>query len=256
MVELVRERIITNLKRLKLSRMREIIDPILNQAQENSTSYLDVVDQLLTEEVASKADKRYKAILYQSGLPYRKTIDEYDFSFHPDLDKRTVMNLFDLDFLRKRENILFLGPPGVGKTHLAVALAMKAAQMGESIFCTTMFDLMRRLKVDRAAQHSTWCRGYYRSSLVIVDEVGYMPIKRRDAHLFFRFINERYEKRSLIITSNKSFAQWEEIFCDPIIATAILDRLLHHSQVINIKGDSYRINEHQKGKEKYKNGQA
>ncbi len=256
MVELVRERIIANLKRLRLNRMREIFDPIVNQAQEKSTSYLDVVDQLLTEEVASKADRRYKAILNQSGLPYRKTIDEYDFSFHPELDKRTVMNLFDLDFLRKRENIFFLGPPGVGKTHLAVALAMRAAQMGESVFCTTMFDLMRRLKIDRAANHATWCRGYYRSSLVIVDEVGYMPVKRRDAHLFFRFINERYEKRSLIITSNKSFGQWEEIFSDSIIATAILDRLLHHSRVINIKGDSYRINEHQKGKEKQKDGQA
>ena len=256
MVELVRERIIANLKRLRLNRMREIFDPVVTQAQEKSASYLDVVDQLLIEEVASKADRRYKAILNQSGLPYRKTIDEYDFSFQPELDRRMVMNLFDLDFLRKRENIFLLGPPGVGKTHLAVALAMKAAQMGESIFCTTMFDLMRRLKIDRAADHATWCRGYYRSSLVIVDEVGYMPVKRRDAHLFFRFINERYEKRSLIITSNKSFAQWEEVFCDPIIATAILDRLLHHSRVINIKGDSYRINEHQKGKEKQKDGQA
>ena len=256
MVELVRERIITNLKRLKLNRMREIFDPVLDQAQEASSSYLEVVDKLLVEEVASKADKRYKAILNQSGLPYRKTIDEYDFSFQPELDKRTIMNLFDLDFLRKKENVFFLGPPGVGKTHLAVALAMKAAQMGHSVFCTTMFNLMRGLKVDRAANHATWCRGYYRSSLVIVDEVGYMPVKRRDAHLFFRFINERYEKRSIIITSNKSFTEWEELFDDPVIATAILDRLLHHSQVISIKGDSYRMNEHQQGKEKQKTEQT
>ena len=256
MVELVRERVMANLKRLRLSRMREMFEPILNQAEEKSSSYLDVVDRLLTEEVASKSDRRYKAILNQSGLPYRKTIDEYDFSFQPELDKRMIMNLFDLDFLRKRENVFFLGPPGVGKTHLAVALALKAAQMGESIFCTTMYDLMRRLKIDRAANSSTWCRGYYRSSLVIVDEVGYMPVKRRDAHLFFRFIGERYEKRSLIITSNKSFSEWEELFGDPVIATAILDRLLHHSRVISIKGDSFRMNEHQKGKEKQKDGQS
>ncbi len=246
MSQIIRDRVLANLNHLKLHRIKEILDSVLCDAQTNSSSYLQVMDQLLCEEMVSKADRRYNAILNQSGLPYRKTIDEYDFSFHPELDKRRIMNLFDLDFLRKKENVVFLGPPGVGKTHLAVALAMKAAQRSESIFCTTMFDLMKRLRIDRDARHSTWCRGYYRSSLVIVDEIGYMPVKRRDAHLFFRFIGERYEKRSLIITSNKSFSQWEELFGDPIIATAILDRLLHHSKIINIKGDSYRMNQHKK----------
>jgi len=221
---------------------------IIEQAQTENRTYLEVLDQLLSEEIAVKEDRQLKTTLLLAGLPFEKTIEEYDFSFHPDLDRRSVMSLFELTFIPNKENVIFLGPPGVGKSHLAVSLAIKAAHFGFSIYFTTMADLMAKLRRDALSERAGKGRSYLKSTLVIVDEVGYMPIDRQDAHLFFRFICYRYEKSSTIITSNKSFSEWEELFGDPVIATAILDRLLHHCQVVNIKGNSYRLKEFQQRK--------
>lgn len=239
MSELVIERITENLIRLRLTRIQELFEAFADEAQQREETYLSFLDRLLQEEVTAKEDRRVKTSLKIAGLPFDKTIEEYDFEFHETLDKRSVMSLFDLDFIGRKENVIFLGPPGVGKTHLATALAIKACYSGISIYFTTMAELIGKLKQN--AESSSRGRSYDRNALVVVDEVGYMPISRQEAHLFFQFVCRRYERASTVITSNKSFSEWEELFGDPVIATAILDRLLHHCRVINIKGNSYRM---------------
>jgi len=238
MEQLTCERLQDNLKRLKLIRAAEVLDTVVTHAEEGKSSYLGFLDRLLEEEVAAKEKRRIQTALKIAGLPFAKTIEEYDFAFHPHLDKKAVMELFDLTFLAKRENVIFLGPPGVGKTHLAIALAIKACSHGFRVCFTTMHALIGKLKESQSKG-----KAYLSASLVIVDEAGYLPVDSREANLFFQFISYRYEKSSTIITSNKSFGDWQELFGDAVIASAILDRLLHHSRVINIKGHSYRLKE-------------
>lgn len=247
MEQLTLERLHDNLSRLKLTRAAELLDTIIEQASAQSSSYLGFLDHLLEEEVAAKEGRRIQTAMKTAGLPAAKTIEEYDFSFHPHLDRGAVMELFDLTFVARKENVLFLGPPGVGKTHLAISLAIKACYHGFKVYFTTMDTLIRKLKEGATRQ-----KAYLSSSLVVVDEVGYLPVTTQEAYLFFQFVSHRYERSSTIITSNKSFGDWQELFGDPVIATAILDRLLHHSKVINIKGHSYRLRGHSISKQMVK----
>lgn len=222
--------------------MRERLSETVKTAETESWSYLTLLDRLFEEEVAQKEQRRIESTLKLSGLPFVKTIDEFDFAFQSGVNRQQIMNLFDLTFMERRENVLFLGPPGVGKTHLSVALAVKACQSGRTIHFTTMADLVYKLRIDRErGRIGKNRRPYQWGNLVVVDEVGYTPIDREECNLFYQFVAMRYEKASTVITSNKAFDEWSELFHDPVIVTAILDRLLHHSVVVNIKGNSYRL---------------
>lgn len=245
MSELILERVTSNLGRLKLATSVARLPELEAQSRVESWSCVGFLDRLLEEEVTAKEKRRVETTLKIAGLPYEKTIDQYDFSFQPGLDKRQVLELFDLGFLGRQENVILLGPPGVGKTHLAVALAITACVHGFSIHFTGMTELIAKMEKDEAAGLSHRRRGYIRSALVVVDEVGYTPVTPAQAHLFYRFVASRYERAGTILTSNKAFSEWAEFLGDPVIATAILDRLLHHCTVVQIKGASYRMRSYQ-----------
>jgi DNA replication protein DnaC len=240
--ELVTARIRATATKLGLPHLAEHLGDHLARADTTQMGYLDFLDLVLEEEHAVREERRIRHALRISKMPHHKTLEDYDFAYQPELDARKVRDLATLAFVEAKANAALLGPPGVGKTHIAVALAVAACRAGFSVYFTTLDDMVRQLKAaDAIGRLASKLRVYLRPHVLVLDEVGYLPLARDEANLVFQMISKRYEKGSILLTSNKAFSEWGQVFGDEVLATAILDRLLHHCEVIAINGPSYRL---------------
>jgi DNA replication protein DnaC len=239
------ERVRRNLVGLRMPRALEVLDHVVRQVEHGEMGTLEAVDALLAEELTLREGRRIKAALQMARLGAVKTLASFDFSFQPSLDRNRILALAGLDFIRRHEVVHLLGPPGTGKSHLAVALGVEAVRAGHSVYFASLADIVASLaRAEREGSLRERIRFLCRASLLIVDEIGYLPITPDNGNLFFQLVNARYERGAMILTSNRGFAEWGEVFGDPVVATALLDRLLHHAVVVQIEGSSYRLRQH------------
>jgi DNA replication protein DnaC len=235
------------LQQLKLFKVHERLETLLEQAGKAELAYADFLDRLLAEEAASQLEKHIAMRTAMARFPSLKTCETFDFNFQPSLDAKRLRELAGCRWIEHGENLMFLGPPGVGKTHLAVALGLRAIQQGYRTAFTSATALLTTLTKAYAENRlEETLKAYCVPKLLIIDEIGYMPIDRQGANLFFQLVSRRYEKGAILLTSNQSFGHWGEIVGKQVIATAILARLLHHSIVVNIRGESSRLREKQR----------
>ena len=230
---------------LKMPRALEMLDATVRRIKQGEIETMEALDHLLIEELTLRDNRRIKTSLMMARLSAIKTLAGFDFAFQPSLDRNRILALAELKFIDRAEVVHLLGPPGTGKSHLATALAVEAVKAGQSVAFSTLADIIAALvKAEREGQLKERIRFLARASLLVVDEIGYLPVTPGGGNLFFQLVNARYEKGAMILTSNRGFAEWGDVFGDHVVATALLDRLLHHAIVIQIEGSSYRLRQH------------
>ena len=239
---MIYSQVISNLQKLKLEKMSTLLSTYLDEINENNISFLDALFNLTEKEIEFKEQRASEFNIRVAGFPFIKTLDKFDFAFQTSIKKNEIMDLATLRFIEEKKNILLLGSSGVGKTHIATAIGIEAAKKRLSTYFISCHDLITKLTIAHSENRlKDALKTFNKYKLLIIDEIGYLPVDRNGANLFFQLITKRYEKTSTIITTNQHFSKWGEVFSDNMLANAILDRLLHHSYVFNITGDSYRI---------------
>lgn len=238
-------RIRHNLVGLRMPRALEALEAVIQGIERGQLGAIEAIDALLAEEITVREGRRIKAALQMARLATVKTLTGFDFSFQPSLDRNRIMALASLTFIDKHEVVHFIGQSGTGKSHLAVALGVEAVRAGRSVYFSPLADIIDSLaRADREGRLRERIRYLCRAQLLIIDEIGYVTLGAAAGNLFFQLVNARYERGAMILTSNRGFAEWGQVFGDPVIATALLDRLLHHAVVVHIEGSSYRMRQH------------
>ena len=230
------------LAELKLGGMKKTFTVRLSQAGGKDVSYSEFLSLLLEDEIQNRRDSKHKRLYKKAHLPFEKGLEDFDFTFQPSIKKRDLLELATGNFLLTSTNVLFIGQPGTGKTHLSIALGLRALSLGKTVLFTKLWDMLDLLHQSRADySFAKKMKDYTQSDLLIIDELGYKSLADQAVQDLFEVIGKRYEKKSTIITSNRSLSEWDKIFLDKTLTTALLDRLLHHCQMIEIKGESYRV---------------